>query len=193
MAAASTYQIDAALYTLRGAAETRLRSGDHVAPGDRLFAKLHVSTPAFVYIVNEDDQGQMFLLFPLPGQAVDNPISAGALARVPGTPNEDLSWQITSAGGREHFLIFASPERLQAFEELFATLPRPTVGRLVTNAVVPPQVASKLRGVGGLAEAPGRTSEARLTTIFSAPLGEREETAHGLWVRQLTVENPIRP
>src|SRR5205085_3378534 len=59
--AASTYQIDAALYRLRGAAETRLHSGDRVAPGDRLFAKLHVSTPAFVYIVNEDDQGQMFL------------------------------------------------------------------------------------------------------------------------------------
>jgi serine/threonine-protein kinase len=157
-AATSTYQIDAALYRLRGAAETRLRSGDHVVPGDRLFAKLHVSTPAFVYIVNEDEQGQMFLLFPLPGQAVDNPITPGTSARVPGTPSEELSWQITSAGGREHFLIFASPERLQAFEELFATLPRPTLGRLVTNAIVSPQVASRLRGVGGLAEPPGRTS-----------------------------------
>jgi uroporphyrinogen-III synthase len=104
-----------------------------------------------------------------------------------------LNWQITSAGGREHFLIFASPERLEAFEQLFATLPRATFGRPVTNAVISPQVATKLRGVGGLTESAGRTSAARLASIFSSPLGDREETAHGLWVRQLTVENPIRP
>ena len=192
-AAASTYQIDAALYRLRGTAETRLRSGDRVAPGDRLFAKLQVSTPAFVYIVNEDDQGQMFLLFPLPGQAVDNPIAPGASTRIPGTINEDLSWQITSVGGREHFLIFASPQRLDAFEDLFATLPRPTFGQPVTTAAISPQVVTKLRGVGGLAQPPGQTSAARLAGIFSSPLGDREETAHGLWVRQLTVENPTKP
>jgi hypothetical protein len=191
--AASTYQIDAALYSLRGTKETRLHSGDRVAPGDRLYAKLHVSTPAFVYIVNEDDQGQRFLLFPLPGQAVDNPIPPDAFTRVPGIPNEDLSWQVDSVGGREHFLIFVSPERLDAFEELFATLPRPAFGRPVTNAPISPEVVTKLRSVGGLAEPPGRPSEPRLANIFSSPLGDREETAHGLWIRQLTVENPIRP
>ena len=31
---------------------------------------------------------------------------------------------------------------------------------------------------------------ARLAAIFTAPLGDREETAQGVWVRQLTVENP---
>jgi hypothetical protein len=192
-AAASTYQIDVALYRLRGATETRLHSGDRVAPEDRLFAKLHVSTPAFVYIVNEDDQGHTYLLFPLPGQAVDNPITPDTSTRVPGTPSEDLSWQIDTVGGREHFLIFASPERLEALEEWFATLPRPTFGRPVTNAVIPAEVAAKLRSVGGLVQTNGQTSVAPLASIFKSPLGDREETARGLWVRQLTVENPIRP
>jgi hypothetical protein len=104
----------------------------------------------------------------------------------------ELSWQITSAGGREHFLIFASLERLQAFEEIFAALPRPVLGRRVESAKLPPQTTSRLRSVGGLAVAPASSSSARLATVFTTPLGDEEETAHGLWVRQLTVENPGR-
>jgi len=189
-AAASTYQIDTALYRQRGTAETRLHSGDRVAPGDQLFAKLRVSMPAYVYIVNEDDHGETFLLFPLPGQAVENPVAPGTSVRIPGRRDADLSWQITSAGGREHFLIFASPERLPAFEEMFAALPRPVLGRPVESAKLPPQTTSRLRSVGGLAAAPASASSARLATVFTTPLGDEEEIAHGLWVRQLTVENP---
>jgi eukaryotic-like serine/threonine-protein kinase len=81
----STYQIDTALYTTRDDGARRLRFGDRVAPGDKLFAQLRVSAPTYVYIVNEDDRGESFLLFPLPGQAADNPISPGGPTRVPGT------------------------------------------------------------------------------------------------------------
>ena len=191
-APASTYRIDTALYTRRAGGETRLRSGDRVAPGEQLFARLRVSAPTYVYIVNEDDGGESFLLFPLPGQAVENPIAAGATTRIPGTRDEDVTWQITTVGGREHFLIFASPERLQAFEELFAALPRPAFGRPVTNAKLSDGILGKLRGVGGLTAAPAAPSSARLANVFTSPLDDREETAHGLWVRQLTVENPGR-
>ena len=191
-AAASTYRIDTALYRQRGDAETRLHSGDRVAPGDQLFAKLSVSLPAYVYIVNEDDHGETFLLFPLPGQAVENPVAPGTSVRIPGMRDAELSWQITSAGGREHFFIFASLERLQAFEEIFAALPRPVLGRRVESAKLPPQTTSRLRSAGGLAAAPASSSSARLATVFTTPLGDEEETAHGLWVRQLTVENPGR-
>ena len=187
-----TYQIDTALYTMRDGGATRLRFGDHVAPGDKLFAQLRVSAPTYVYIVNEDDRGESFLLFPLPGQAADNPIAAGGPTRVPGMRGGDVSWEITSAGGREHFLIFASPERLQAFEELFAALPRPSFDRPAVGAKLTDTTVSKLRGVGGLAAAPAPQTSARLTNIFTSPLGDREETARGLWVRQLTVENPAR-
>jgi hypothetical protein len=30
----------------------------------------------------------------------------------------------------------------------------------------------------------------RLAELFRTPLGDTEETARGLWVRQLTVDNP---
>ena len=171
--------------------ETRLRAGDHVAPGDALFMKLHVSTPTYVYIVNEDDQGESLLLFPLPGQAVANPIAAETMVRVPGTKNEEISWQVSNVGGREHFLIFASPERVTAFEDLFATLPRPVFGKPVSRAErIPTGTISKLRSVGGLTTAPAVKTSANLANVFKTPLGDGPETANGLWVRQLTLDNP---
>jgi len=191
-AAPSTYQIDAAVYRRRAGSETRLRVGDRVGPGDELYATLRVSEPTYVYIVNEDDRGDSFLLFPLPGRAIDNPIAAATPVRIPGTRDKDLSWQVTSAGGREHFLIFASSERLQAFEELFAGLPQPTTGTPVVTSKLPESALKRLRGVGGLTTAPAGQGGAGLAGIFTLPLGSAEETAHGLWVRQLTVENPIR-
>ncbi|MDP9222916.1 MAG: DUF4384 domain-containing protein, partial [Actinomycetota bacterium] len=164
-----------------------------VAPGDELFARLRVSAPTYFYVVNEDDRGESFLLFPLPGQAVDNPIAAATPVRIPGTHGQDTTWQITSAGGREHFLIFASSERLQAFEDLFAALPHPTFGKPIGSSKLSDGVLGKLRGVGGLTAAPIAQTGTRLAGIFTSPLGDAEETARGLWVRQLTVENPLRP
>jgi tRNA A-37 threonylcarbamoyl transferase component Bud32 len=189
----SPYQIDAALYALRGRQETRLAPGARVAPGDELFVKVRVSVPAHVYIVNEDDRGESYLLFPLPGQAVSNPLPAAAATRIPGVRGaEEVSWRITSAGGREHFLLFASPERLGAFEEMFASLPRPEFGKAVQSRRLPGQAIGKLRGVGGLGTTPAPQASARLATVFTMPLTDHEETAHGLWVRQLTLENPGR-
>ena len=187
------YQIDTALYRVRGDSERRLRPGERVAPGDGVFVKLRVSVPAYVYIVNEDDQDETYLLFPLPGQSVANPVPAGTTNRIPGTSGGgDYNWQITSAGGREHFLIFASPERLPAFEKIFAGLPRPEFGRTVRPPRLGADALSRLRGVGGLIAAPSRanTSPLALAQLYLTPLGETEETARGLWVRQLTVENP---
>jgi len=188
--AASSYRIDSALYMQRNGDVAKLRQGDRVAPGDQLFARVRVSAPTYVYIVNEDDSGESFLLFPLPGQAVDNPLPAGTIARIPGTRREELTWRITSAGGREHFLIFASSERLQAFEDLFAALPRPTFDKPITSSPLSAQTVAKLRGVGGLATVQPTGSTAKLAGIFTSPLGDGEQTAQGLWVRQLTVENP---
>jgi hypothetical protein len=189
---AGTYRIGTTLYRLsHEGGQSPLRFGDRVAPGDDVFAKLSVSAPTYVYIVNEDDQGESFLLFPLPGQAVDNPIQAGAATRIPGTRDADLSWHITSAGGREHFLIFASPERLQVFEELFAGLPRPGFSLPTISAKLPDKTIGRLRGVGGLASSNVRSS-GRLAAVFTQPLGDVEETTQGLWVRQLTLDNPPR-
>jgi tRNA A-37 threonylcarbamoyl transferase component Bud32 len=186
------YQIDTALYRVRGKSEQRLRPGERVALGDGLFVKLRVSTPTYVYIVNEDDRGESYLLFPQPGQTITNPVPAGMTNRIPGTSsNAELDWQVSSVGGREHFLIFASPERVPALEDVFASLPRPELGRTPKPPRLPDEAIRRLRGVGGLTAKPSEGSTAKLAPIFSTPLGETEETARGLWVRKLTIDNPV--
>jgi hypothetical protein len=184
------YKIETAVYRERASKEQRLRPGEAVAPGDGLFVTLRVSVPAYVYIVNEDDQGESYLLFPLPGQAITNPLPSGITNRIPGTRDTEVNWRVTSAGGREHFLIFASPERQPVFEEMFASLPRPEPGRPVRPPRLASESLSKLRGVGGVTVAEPKATAPRLAQLFRTPLGDTEETVRGLWVRQLTVDNP---
>lgn len=165
-----------------------------MAPGDRLFLELRSSVPTYVYVINEDDHGESYVLFPLPGQSTSNPLTPDGAQRLPGrVGTEDTDWQVTSSGGREHFLIFASPERLGALETMLAALPRPEAGRSITSAPVVPETAQLLRGIGGLAQAPAGpagTGTSRLSAQFTTPLSASAETATGVWVRQLTVQNP---
>ena len=188
-ASAATYSIDAGLYRVSDAGSAKLRPGDRVAPGDRLMLQIQVSKPAHVYIVNEDDNGESYLLFPLPNQKIANPIPAGNPVRLPAGGKTPLYWTVTSVGGREHFLIFAAPEPLPAFERMFASLPHAQLDAPVLAAPLPADAAGVLRGVGGLSTSP-RSSGTRLTEQYTTPLPAAAETANGLWVRQITLENP---
>ena len=154
--------------------------------------KVRVSTPTYVYIVNEDDQGESYLLFPQPGQTIANPVPAGMTNRIPGTTgNAEFDWRVSSVGGREHFLIFASPVRVPDLEDVFAALPRPELDRTPRSQRLPDEAIRRLRGVGGLTAKPPEGKTAKLAPVFSTPLGDAQETARGLWVRQLTIDNPV--
>jgi serine/threonine protein kinase len=187
---ASAYTIDAGLYRLSGTGEARLRPGDRVTPGDELALQIQVSKPTHIYVVNEDDRGESYLLFPLPDQTVANPIPAGRIVRLPASEAAtQLYWKVTSAGGREHFLIFATPEPLPAFDRMFASLPRPQLNAPVLASPLSPDAVGLLRGVGGLSASP-RAGRGTLTEQFTTPLPETAESANGLWVRQITLDNP---
>jgi hypothetical protein len=74
---------------------------------------------------------------------------------------------------------------------MFAALPRPVLGSPIQSAPLSHETAGRLRSVGGLVPSTrAQASETRLTNQFPTPLGEAEETARGLWVRQFTVDNP---
>jgi hypothetical protein len=180
------------VYRVDQGGNVRLQPNARLSPGDKLFLQIETSVPAHVYVVNEDERGESYLLFPLPGQAEANPLPAGARHRLPGPRNgREMYWQVTSAGGREHFLMFVSPERLPALEQMFATLPFPRTDQPVLSTRLSSEAVGVLRGIGGLAVAPPAVGQpSRLTTQFSTPLGDGTETARGLWVRQVTFDNP---
>jgi len=197
---APSYTIETTIYREVDGQKVRLRAGSKVEPGDNLFAELHASVPTYVYIVNEDEHGDSYMLFPLPGQSLSNPLPAGQTHRLPGKQKEgtlkdqELSWVITTAGGQEHFTIFASPTQLDVLEHAFKGLPRPEIGKPILSARLPPETVGALRSVGGLAPAASNPPGAGplKETKGALALGDTAETARGPWIRQLTLNNPTR-
>jgi serine/threonine-protein kinase len=198
-----SFDIDASFFRETAGARLRMDAGSRVRVGDELNLSVKTSRPTYLYVVNEDERGESYLLFPLPSTQQSSLIPAGKEVRVPASYN----WEVSSAGGREHFLVFASPTRLNAFETIFETLPSPRVGASRAERL-PADVADRLRGVGGLKPtAPAEVVERlrsvgglkpsvtpavppasrNLRDLFQTPL-RGAETATGLWVRQLTVE-----
>jgi hypothetical protein len=189
---AGEYRIAATLYGERPEGPIKLGAGSRVSPGEALSLQLRSTVPAHVYVINEDDQGESYLLFPLPGQSLRNPLPASETVRLPGVENgEPMSWQVTTQGGREHFIILASPEPSPVFERLVASIPAPQAGRVVRSHRLSAQALDSVRGVGGLTASPVPTDwKLRDDPNFATPLPDGEETARGVWIRRLTLENP---
>jgi serine/threonine-protein kinase len=99
--APASYNVMATFYAVRNGKNVRLTAGNRVAPGDHLFLTLDVSRPVHVYVVNQDEAGEAYLLFPLPGNEPQNPIPLNATNRLPGfRKGEAHYWEVTSAGPR---------------------------------------------------------------------------------------------
>ena len=187
------YQINAKFHAVKkNGREAVLRPGAIVEPGDMLYLTVETSMPTYVYVVNQDDKGESLLEYPLPDQNVANPLPAGTVNRIPGRVGTDeYYWQVTSEGGREHFYVVASPERLVAFEKTVAALPRPRYDQPVLPLTR--EAVGMLRSVGGLAKAaPAPGGAASLLIPFATPLLETAETVRGYWAREITLENPIK-
>jgi hypothetical protein len=179
------------MYRYHGKSASALKSGDRLELGDRLYLQVRTSVPANVYVVNEDDRGVSYLLFPLPAQSTVNPLSADRDHRLPGmVDGREQAWQVDTAGGREHFIIFVSPEPLKELEQTFASLAAPSATGPTLSARLPERSVGVLRGVGGLAAAPDSQKSAGLSATFVTPLPDGPETTRGAWVRQATFENP---
>jgi len=160
-----------------GGGET-LADGDRVSPGDRLYLELEAAEPIHAWVVNEDLEGNLFVLFPIAGLDLANPLPAGTLHRLPGrhrgVPQE---WQVTSAGGRERFLVIA------------ARGPLPDVDReLQALAAANPAAGELTRGVGGIAPAPA-AGRGRLDAL-AATLAARQREEGSTWLLHLELVNP---
>jgi serine/threonine-protein kinase len=191
----ASYTIAAAFYKFDGRERSLLGSGGRVSPGDGLILQVEVSAPVFVYVINEDDHGEAFLLFPLEDQDSTSPLAAGVVHELPGLgARHGLQWQVTSAGGREHFVVFASPVRMTMLDGLVRSLPRPVSGAPISKPRIPTSTMGQLRGVGGLVPTGSGTRKSDAHYLFETvtPLGSRAEATRGLWVRQLTLDNPGR-
>ncbi len=192
--ATPSYQVGASIHALRDGQDIRLSPGSRVQPGDRLFLTIESSRDVFVYVVNQDDSGLMFVLFPLSGHQPQNPVGGGRAHRLPGqnADGSEAYWQVTSSGGRERISVFVTPERPTTFERLLAQIPRAAEGRAVAYAPITADDLKTLRGIGGLAEGPAPAGPPAADAPFGAlsTLPDGPETVDGLWEREIVLLNP---
>lgn len=189
IAAPGSYRINAALYRKQNGTDVPIVDRTRLAPDDALSLEVTVSDPVYLYVVNEDEHGESFLLFPLEGLTA-NPLPAGR-HRLPGAiDGAEVSWQVTSKGGKEHFLVMASPTPpAPMFQKMFASLPRATFTRPAAKLTA--ANLGVFRGIGGLTVS-ADTASAQLheDSVFGTALTGKEEAVRGVWIRQATVENP---
>ncbi|MFN8177511.1 MAG: serine/threonine-protein kinase [bacterium] len=194
--ASDLYSVDASLLLRGNGSATRLLSGDRVGPGDRLSLELKTTRRAWAYVLNQDERGESYLLFPQPAFDLKNPLPADTTWTLPGPiSGHENAWTVTSRGGREHFLIVVSPEPVPELEADLGKIPAPTPGRAVQYASVSSQSVERLRGAGGLAElpaaAPAGPAHWQAFDRFRGLAG-REDGVRGIWVRHVVLENPAR-
>jgi len=193
-AAIRPYDVEATLVRRTAGGYQRLAAGDRLVPGDRLSLEFHATRPAWVYVLNQDERGESYLLYPQPLFDLGNPLAAETTWVLPGPiGGRENAWTVTSRGGREHFLVVASPTPVAEIEAELSRLPKASAGHPVRYAAIPPATLERLRGVGGVTPLPEEPA-ARGAAAFErfAGLAGRETGVRGIWVRHVTLENPLR-
>ncbi|MEM7354486.1 MAG: serine/threonine-protein kinase [Acidobacteriota bacterium] len=180
---AAPFQAD--LWNERGDTAMHLTDGTTVRPGDHLALRVQVEESTHVYVFNEDDEGHLFVLFPLPELVPANPLTPG-VHRLPGQlAGQPQSWEVTSAGGKERFLIVGSRNALPELERLRERQQPARRNRPIEHAATEPREI--LRGVGGLQSSslPG-ASVSRLSQLHD----ELVNRPSAIWAKLLVLDNP---
>lgn len=177
-----------------GSSYTTIRDGDELNLGDALRIEVQSPEDIFLYVINQDDAGNTFLLFPTPRWQITNPLRAGARAMLPGATVSGrmaAGWEVNSVGGNENFLLVATRHRLEDFEKQLASIPEAgntTEGKLALQ-LGPEQVDGLTRGVGGIAY--GRESSNQLNAIASLVGAQAEVSSRNddVWVGWISFRN----
>lgn len=197
-APAVPYDVEAVVVRIGASGAEPLAAGDRVNAGDQLQLQFMATRATHVYVLAEDERGEAYLLFPQPAYDLANPLPGGHIHRLPGAiEGRAAHWTVTSAGGREHLLIVASPEPLPHLERALAAIPAPVRGRLpeATPIPLPSEAVRLLRGIGGYDATPGATRPEAPRPLFEVVrrLAGRESGIRGVWLRQIVLENPVGP
>ena len=130
-------------------AEAPLRDGDALIVGDRLDLTLASDRSTWVYVLNEDTAGSFHVLFPLAGLARTNPLPRGDVVLPGEQAGRALSWQVSSSGGREEFLIVLADAPLIGLEQRMAAFAAASVDapqRGVSHVAIAPIANVTLHG-----------------------------------------------
>jgi hypothetical protein len=170
----------------------QLDQGAKLALGDWVSLEFEASKDIYLYVINEDEHGRAYALFPLPDLDLQNPLPGGRRHEIPGRmEGKPVSWEVETPGGREHLMLLASPERLVDFEREMARLARPRTGQLAVP--IPDELKERFRGLGGLSTRPETSKpEGSIDRLFEMAqrLAGESDVVRGAWLRRFDLENP---
>lgn len=182
---------NAALYRGDGAARTRLQDGEHIAPGDALSLTIQGVDSMYVYVLDEDSKGHVFVLFPVPGLYPSNPLPPRVSHRLPGRFGpQSVNWEVTTAGGRENVLVLANRVPLIALEREILRFPHAVPGAPIQYGELGKGALGALRSIGGMAPSsdPSPAGPSHLSQILSK-LGSTGPSVNRPWVYQIGLES----
>lgn len=141
-----------------------LSDGHAVRLGDTLRLRIRGSADSHVYVLNQDSEGEVGVLFPLAGLDQANPLAGGREHVLPGSDEgRDLAWEIASDAASEEFVVIASADPLPALAERIARLEAASIGPADQRG------ATRLRAM----PASGRVVSADLAALVG--LAERDQ------------------
>jgi hypothetical protein len=136
--------------------------GSTVALGDALHLAVRASAPSHVYVINQDSDGALAVLFPLAGLDLANPLPGGRDLVLPGSiEGRRLAWEIASPADSEEFVVIASPQPLPRLQSRLRERPAAAIapaggergaGRLRAGPVEPQIQAAALSELVALAQ-----------------------------------------
>jgi serine/threonine-protein kinase len=185
-------EANASLFRRAGSAEQPLSpSGGSVGPGDRLFLDLRAQEPMYTYVLNEDEAGAVYVLFPIAGASPSNPLSPTVRYRLPGRMDDSLIyWTVTSAGGREAIVVIGSRSPLRELENVIARVPRASNRRAIRFGRVDPSALGRLRSIGGLVKEGAPVDTRRRLEEAVQALDERRKEQGDVWIWRASLKNP---
>jgi eukaryotic-like serine/threonine-protein kinase len=191
--APATLAVQTRLFVERGNDKAiPLADGDRIEVGDLLYADIRANRDAYVYVLNRDEQGASYLLFPLDSGVLRNPLPGGAHRRLPGAIRGETGegrWKVSSKGGTERVYVVASTAPVDALETLEAQVARGEV-----SAKYPLVSGDRrrllLRGLGGV-ETVARDSTADVSfDEIIASIRKAPRYGRDLWVTSVELANP---
>jgi len=145
----------------------------------------------YLYVLDDDNEGSPFVLFPIPGLEATNPLKAGVRHQLPGRQNDSLMyWIVTNPAANERVIAIASREPLDELESVVRALPPVERGRPVRHARVGDEALSRLRGIGGIEAEPIQPEKSRsLLEQAIRGLTERGHQKGDVWVWEAKLQN----
>ena len=173
------FEVSAEFQQVLDTERRRLVAGARIEPTMALAFELTASRDVYVYIVNEDDHGRSYALFPVTN-TLQNPLAGGVTHVLPGGP----PWEVDSTGGQEHLFVIVSPTPVPEIADAVAALP-PATGEPRAEG----NFAANTRGIGSRRRA-SAADAAHPWRRQAQPLLPGRQQADGLWVREFILKNP---